>query len=186
MLLYFLHLVHKLKWSGCLACCILLLEFTFQACVSDGYPGIGCACCRKRARERRKRSLPAARAEIAKNLFHQPRTELSSSSWRCGVESGQPYLPNSKMTTTSIMCFDRHAIAVTTIGDNGNKSLYLPRKHLSIHTHKRSFFHVLRPITLCSHRQRDNMRHVCLDRHLIAVPTVVDHRNMPIYTKRCK
>ena len=127
----------------------------FQTCYSDGYPGIT-SCCRKLARERRKRSLPA-RAETAKNLFHQPRTELSSSSWRCGVESGQSYLPNSKMTTTSIMCFDRHAIAVTTIGDNGNKSLYLPRKHLSIHTHKRSFFsrppadHIMLPPTARQH-----------------------------------
>ena len=158
------------------------------------FPGM----CLRRVSWYRLRMLPEARARKEKKIFARrarrnckksfssTTQELSSSSWRCGVESGQPYLPNSKMTTTSIMRFDRHAIAVTTIGDNGNKSLYLPRKHLSIHTHKRSFFHVLRPITLCSHRQRDNMRHVCLDRHLIAVPTIVDHRNMPIYTKRCK
>lgn len=138
MLLYFLHLV--INWNGqaCLACCILLLEFTFQTCVSDGYPGIGCACCRKHARERRKRSLPA-RAETAKNLFHQPRTELSSSSWRCGVDSDQPYLPNSKLDNQHYVCFDRHATAVTTIGDDRNKSFCIPRKHHSIYTHKRSF-----------------------------------------------
>jgi len=122
----------------------LASRITFQTCVSDGYLDIGCACCRKHARERRKRSLPA-RAETAKNLFHQPRTELSSSSWRCGVDSDQPYLPNSKLDNQHYVCFDRQATAVTTIGDDRNKSFYLPQKHLSIYNTKDLFLHAPPP-----------------------------------------
>jgi hypothetical protein len=66
---------------------------------------------------------------------------------------------------------------VAAIGDDCNKSFYLPRKHHSIwSTHKRSFSpspadHIMLPPTA---RQQ---QHVCFDPHAIAVPTVVDHRN---------
>jgi hypothetical protein len=50
-------------------------------------------------RAKGKRSLPA-RAETAKNLFHQQRTELSSSSWRCGVDPTSHIFPTPSKTTS--------------------------------------------------------------------------------------
>ena len=155
MLLYFLHLFHKLIWSGCLACCILLLDLLTRH-VSQMAILIGCACCRKRA--------PNCKIFFITITTHRVLSLIMALRW---VDSDQPYLPKSKLDNQRYVCFDRHAIAVTTIGDDRNKSFYLPRKHPSIYNTKDFFFtHLLRPIIiLCSHRQRDNMQHVCFDRH---------------------
>ena len=163
MLLYFLHLVHKLKWSGCLACCSLLLDLLSRH-VSQMVILIGCACCRKRE-QKEKKIFDRAR-QTAKSFSSPPTSSLLIMALRW-VDSDQPYLPKSKLNNQRYVCFDRHAIAVTTIGDDRNKSFYLPRKHPSIYNTKDFFFtHLLRPIIiLCSHRQRDNMQHVCFDRH---------------------
>ena len=142
----------------------LASRFTYQTCVSDGYPD-------------RLRMLPEARAKGEKDLCprapnckiffittHRVLSLIMALRW---VDSDQPYLPKSKLDNQRYVCFDRHAIAVTTIGDDRNKSFYLPRKHPSIYNTKDFFFtHLLRPIIiLCSHLQRDNMQHVCFDRH---------------------
>jgi hypothetical protein len=177
MLLYFLHLVHKLKWSGCLACCIcILLLDLLSRHVSQMAILIGCACCRKR-RKRRKRSLPA-RAKLQNLFHHHPQSSLLIMALRW-VDSDQPYLPKSKLDNQHYVCFDRHAIVVTTIGDDRNKSFYLPRKHPSIYNTKDLFLHapppadhnIMLPPTARQHA-------ACLFwSPLIAVPTVVDHRN---------
>ena len=148
----------------------------FQTCYSDGYPGIT-SCCRKLARERRKRSLPA-RAKTAKNLFHHlPQSSLAHHG--AAMSRVRPAMSSQiqELDNQHYVRFDRHAIAVAAIGDDCNKSFYLPRKHHSIwSTHKRSFSpspadHIMLPPTA---RQQ---QHVGFDPHAIAVPTVVDHRN---------
>lgn len=127
-----------------MACCILLLEFTFQTCVSDGYPGIGCACCRKHAHERRKRSLPArARRNCKKSFHHHAQNFHIIMALRCG--SAGHIFPTPELDSQHYVCFDRHAIAVTTIGDDRNKSFFLPQKHLSIYNTKDLFLHAPPP-----------------------------------------
>ena len=127
-----------------MACCILLLEFTFQTCVSDGYPGIGCACCWKHAHERRKRSLPARGPKLQK-IFSSTAHRTFISSWRCDVGSAGHIFPTPELDSQHYVCFDRHAIAVTTIGDDRNKSFFLPQKHLSIYNTKDLFLHAPPP-----------------------------------------
>jgi len=83
---------------------------------------------------------PRARAETAKNLFITThRTFISS--WRCDVGSAGHIFPTPELDSQHYVCFDRHAIAVTTIGDDRNKSFDLPQKHLSIYNTKDLFLH---------------------------------------------
>ena len=161
-----------------LACCILLLDLLTRH-VSQMVILIGCAW----------RMLPEARAKGEKDLCprapnckiffittHRVLSLIMALRW---VDSDQPYLPKSKLDNQRYVCFDRHAIAVTTIGDDRNKSFYLPQKHLSIYNTKDLFLHapppadhnIMLPPTARQHA-------ACLFwSPLIAVPTVVDHRN---------
>eukprot|EP00985_Skeletonema_marinoi_P014925 scaffold7628_cov165-Skeletonema_marinoi.AAC.1 len=91
-----------------------------QTCYSDGYPGIT-SCCRKLARERRKRSLPA-RAETAKNLFHHlPQSSLTHHG--AAMSRVRPAMSSQiqELDNQHYVRFDRHAIAVAAIGDDCNK-----------------------------------------------------------------
>ena len=156
----------------------LASRFTYQTCVSDGYPDrLRMAHAAGSARKRRKRSLPA-RAKLQNLFHHHPQSSLLIMALRW-VDSDQPYLPKSKLDNQHYVCFDRHAIAVTTIGDDRNKSFYLPRKHPSIYNTKDLFLHapppadhnIMLPPTARQHA-------ACLFwSPLIAVPAVVDHRN---------
>ena len=174
MLLYFLHLVHKLKWSGCLACCSLLLDLLSRH-VSQMVILIGCACCRKRARKEKK--IFARARQNAKSFSSPPKSSLTHHG--AAMSRVRPAMSSQiqELDNQHYVRFDRHAIAVAAIGDDCNNSFYLPRKHHSIwSTHKRSFSpspadHIMLPPTA---RQQ---QHVCFDPHAIAVPTVVDHRN---------
>ena len=131
----------------------------FQTCYSDGYPGME-ACARKE-----KKIFARARRNCKKS-FSSPPTEFSRASWRCD-ERVRPAMSSQiqELDNQHYVRFDRHAIAVAAIGDDCNKSFYLPRKHHSIwSTHKRSFSpspadHIMLPPTA---RQQ---QHVCFDRH---------------------
>jgi len=191
MLLYFLHLVHKLKWSGMLGLLHLASRIYFPDRCLRRVSWYRLCSCRKRARERRKRSLPA-RAETAnhfhprapklqKIIFIRPTTDHAEFSimalrW---VGSAGHIFPTPELDSHHYVCFDRHAIAVTTIGDDRNKSFYLPQKHLSIYNTKDLFLHAPPPADHIIMLPPTARQHAaCLFwSPLIAVPTVVDHRN---------
>ena len=132
------------------------MHFSFQIGVSDTYLGCLVRACHRTlewsARERTKdfcrRKSWSARAKGQKfcrlksfSLDHAV-AFIMVLRW---VGSAGHIFPTPELDSQHYVCFDRHAIAVTTIGDDRNKSFYLPQKHLSIYNTKDLFLHAPPP-----------------------------------------
>lgn len=135
MLIYFLHLVHKLKWSGMLG----LLHLASRIYFPD-------MCLRQQVSWYRLLMLPEARARKEKKIFAR-RAKLQKiffifiitthrvlSLIGAAMSRVRPAMSSQiqELDSQHYVRFDHHAIAVAAIGDDCNKSFYLPRKHHSI------------------------------------------------------
>ena len=133
------------------------MHCSFQIGVSDTYLGCLVRACHRtlevRARKD-KRFLPPkelnARARKRTKVLPPIKSESFSLDHavafimvlRC---SAGHIFPTPELDSQHYVCFDRHAIAVTTIGDDRNKSFFLPQKHLSIYNTKDLFLHAPPP-----------------------------------------